>query len=93
MPDEAALGHLQEKCNFSSRFSSGTSAILTRIPAEHVGGGKKVSTRCLTVKLEQAGVNKPIFITCLHLDHRIESRRMKEVKNVADNLTNIFQVA
>ena len=92
MPDEDALAHLQERCNYSSRFSAGTSAILTRIPAEYVGKGRRVNTRCLTVKLEHAaGVNKPIFVTCLHLDHRIESRRMREVENVAENLTNIFQ--
>ena len=42
----------------------------------------------MTVKL---GVSQKFLITCLHLDLRIESKRINEVENIAEILRNILQ--
>ena len=80
--------HIQKECKFEFSFSKGTSSILSRHSAEQVQEGKKLSTRCLTVKLNLK--QQCLFITCLHLDHRIESKRIKEVENIKENLKTIF---
>eukprot|EP00092_Neocalanus_flemingeri_P007977 GFUD01008607.1.p1 GENE.GFUD01008607.1~~GFUD01008607.1.p1 ORF type:complete len:245 (-),score=49.95 GFUD01008607.1:7-741(-) len=87
--DERDLAQLQAECEFDFSFAKGTSAILSKLPAELVQGGTKLSTRCLTVKLNIK--EQSLFITCLHLDQRMEYTRIKEVENVTKNLVNIIK--
>ena len=47
-------------------------------------------TRGLTVKLTLDPALEPLYLTALHLDHRVEPNRMKEIKNIEKCLEDVF---
>ena len=46
--------------------------------------------RVLTAKLEMKR-DTFLYLTCLHLDHRLESFRLKEIDSIVKNLDEVFK--
>ena len=46
--------------------------------------------RVLTAKLEMKR-DTFLYLTCLHLDHRLESFRLKEIESIRQNLDQVFK--
>jgi len=46
--------------------------------------------RFVTARI-QCGEGKMLVVTCLHLDHKLEPRRMKEVATIQENLASLFK--
>jgi len=58
--------------------------------AEGLPGRRTYHPRFVTARI-QVAEDKVLAVTCLHLDHKLEPRRVKEVATIQENLAGLFK--
>jgi len=58
--------------------------------AEGLPGRRTFHPRFVTARI-QVGEERVLAVTCIHLDHKLEPRRMNEVATIQENLAGLFK--